>query len=94
MRGQRIIELAAIFQRQHGLEALRMAEARRDEHVPRSEGFRLWDAITRELRQLLSHQLNQPLNCPNAALHQETTSITIAKSSGSPSGEKRDADGK
>ena len=66
MKGQNIRELAAIFQRQHGLDALRMAEERRNEHPPESDGFQLWEAIACELWELQSHQLNQPLNKPNA----------------------------
>jgi hypothetical protein len=66
MKGQNIRELAAIFQRQHGLEALPMAEERRDEHPPDSDGFQLWEAIACELRELRSHQLHQTLNKPDA----------------------------
>jgi hypothetical protein len=62
MKRQSIRELAAIFQRQHGLDALRMAEERRGEHLSESDGFQLWDAIARALRELQSYQLNQPLN--------------------------------
>ena len=61
MKRQSIRELAAIFQRQHGLDALRMAEERRGEHLSESDGFQLWDAIARVLWELQSYQLNQPL---------------------------------
>jgi hypothetical protein len=91
-RGQRMRELAAIFQRQHGLDALRMAQVRRDRRAPKSEGFRLWNAITRELQQLLSPQLNQLLNRPNATSRQKTAPITIARSAGQSSGGKSDSD--
>jgi len=47
---QEIRELAAIFQQQHGLAALRLAELRRDQHAAGSDGFELWDAIAVELQ--------------------------------------------
>jgi hypothetical protein len=45
-----IRELAAIFQREHGLAALRLAQFRRDQHAPGTEAFRLWDSIAKELQ--------------------------------------------
>jgi len=50
MTRQEIWELAAIFQREHGLAALRLAEFRRNQHAPGTDGFRLWDAIADELQ--------------------------------------------
>ena len=49
MTRQEIRELASIFQRQHGLAALRLAELRRDQHTPGSDAFELWAAIVNEL---------------------------------------------
>ena len=66
MKGQNIRELAATFSANMARTPRGRPEERRNEHPPESDGFQLWEAIACELRELQSHQLNQPLNKPNA----------------------------
>jgi hypothetical protein len=55
MNKRQIEELAAILVNQYGRRALTHARLRRSQHArePRSEAFRLWDAITVATARLL-----------------------------------------
>jgi hypothetical protein len=57
MTRQEIRELATIFQREHGLASLRLAQSRRDEHAPGSDAFELWGAIADELQPVSVEEL-------------------------------------
>jgi hypothetical protein len=57
MTEQEIRELAAILVQEHGSEALRIAQARRDQHRRgrHSEGFLLWSRIAAAVAELLAY---------------------------------------
>ena len=56
MTRQEISELAAILVQEHGAEALRMAQARRDQHRRdrHSDAYLLWSQISAAVAELLA----------------------------------------
>ena len=56
MTRQEIRELAAILVQEHGTEALRLAQARRDQHHrdQHSDGYLLWAQIAAAVAELLA----------------------------------------